>query len=395
MKSYSVSIFFMLLVSVALYGQQKKTVDIIDKTLDFSVQQYKQMAHSLENQPGRLPKTIDKNGKLITCKSSWWVSGFFPGSLWYLYEYSKEEEVKKMAEEFTSRVEDQQYTTDNHDVGFMIYCSFGNGLRITGNEKYRDVIYNAAQSLSTRYREKTGCIRSWDWGKWQYPVIIDNMMNLELLYFASRKQGNERYADIANTHANTTLANHFRENGSCYHVVSYDTITGKAITRETRQGYADESSWARGQGWALYGYTMCYRETKNPKYLEHAVKIANFLINHPRLPKDKIPYWDFDDPAIPNTVKDASAGAIICSALIELSGYVDNKQSKKYLKVADTQIRSLASPAYLSKSGGNGNFILMHSTGSKPENSEVDVPLTYADYYFIEAMMRYKKLAKR
>jgi rhamnogalacturonyl hydrolase YesR len=376
-------------------AQNRKLITTIDSSLAFSAQQYKLMAQSLADKPDRLPKTIDKNGKFVTCKSDWWVSGFFPGSLWYLYEYTHDPELRKMAEEYTSRVEDQQYTTNNHDVGFMIFCSFGNGYRITHNEAYKPVILNAARSLSTRFNPKTGVIRSWDWGVWQYPVIIDNMMNLELLYFASQTPGYETLGKIASSHADVTLANHFRPDASCFHVVSYDTVTGKALTHQTRQGYADASSWARGQGWALYGYTMCYRETKDPKYLEHAKRIAAFILNHPRLPKDKIPYWDFDDPAIPNTLRDASAGSVICSALIELSQYVAKKDAKRYLKVAEAQIRALSSPAYRAKMGENANFILMHSVGSKPENSEVDVPLTYTDYYYIEAMMRYKKLINK
>ncbi len=393
-KRSALFIFICILFHFISFGQSKKLLAIIDSSLSFSVKQYTLMADSLKNKPGLLPKTIDKKGTLVTCKSSWWTSGFFPGSMWYLYEYSQDKELKSLAEQFTSRVEDQQYTTDNHDVGFMIFCSFGNGYRITNNPSYKDVILTASKSLSTRYRPKVGCIRSWDWGKWQYPVIIDNMINLELMFFASHTTGYENMGKIAVSHANVTMANHFRPDASCYHVVSYDTITGKALTHQTRQGYADESSWARGQGWALYGYTMCYRETRDPKYLEQAKKIARFLISHPRLPEDKIPYWDFDDPVIPNTIRDASAGAIMCSALVELSQYVDKKNSKKFLNVAETQIRSLSSTDYRAKLGTNGNFILKHSVGSKPENSEVDVPLSYADYYYIEAMMRYRKLMK-
>jgi len=352
------------------------------------------MADSLINKPGLLPRSFNKGDSLVTCESKWWTSGFFPGSLWYLYEYSHKNEIKSVAELFTARVEDQQYTKDNHDVGFMIYCSFGNGYRITGNPKYKDVILRASKSLSTRFKPEVGCIRSWDWGTWQYPVIIDNMMNLELLFFASHSPGYEMMVKIARSHADVTLANHFRRDGSCYHVVSYDSITGKAVIHQTRQGFSDQSSWARGQGWALYGFTMCYRETRDAKYLTQAKKVAGFLLNHPKLPNDKIPYWDFDDPAIPNSPRDASAGAIICSALIELSQYVDKKNSERYLNVAEIQIRNLSSPDYRAKSGENGNFILKHSVGSRPEESEVDVPLSYADYYYIEAMMRYKHLLK-
>jgi unsaturated chondroitin disaccharide hydrolase len=384
----------MILLSPFLLGQQKEKpiIQVINESLDFSVKQCRLVADSLRTKPGLLPKTIDKRGKLVTCKSSWWTSGFFPGTLWYLYEYSNNGDIKKLAETFTDYVKDQQYTTDNHDVGFMIYCSFGNGYRITKNEAYKDVILTASKSLSTRFKPATGVIRSWNWGPWQYPVIIDNMMNLELMFFASHTTGYERMGKIAVSHADVTLANHFRPDASCYHVVSYDTITGKAIAHQTRQGYSDASSWSRGQGWALYGYTLCYRETKDQKYLEHAKKIAAFILNHPRLPEDKIPYWDFDDPSIPNAPRDASAGAVICSALIELSQYVDAKTSKVYLAVAEKQIRSLSSPAYLAKLGENSNFILLHSVGDKPRDSEVDVPLSYADYYYVEAMMRYKQL---
>jgi unsaturated chondroitin disaccharide hydrolase len=371
---------------------QEPISKVIDESLALSEQQCRAMAKSLASQPGLLPRTIGKNGKLQTCKPNWWVSGFFAGTLWYLYENTHQADLKCLADTFTARVRSQQYSTDNHDVGFMINCSFGNGYRLTQNPEYKSVLCNAAKSLSTRFRASTGCIRSWDWGKWQYPVIIDNMMNLELLFSASRESGNKSFYNIATSHANTTLNNHFRPDGSCFHVVSYDTITGKALTHQTRQGYADSSSWARGQGWALYGYTFCYRETKNPAYLAQARKIATFILHHPRLPDDKIPYWDFDDPAIPNTLRDASAGAIICSALIELSMYVDQKTSKEYLNVAGQQIRTLSSPQYRAKEGENCNFILMHSVGSKPEKTEVDVPLTYADYYFVEALVRYKKL---
>ena len=366
---------------------------VIHDDLDFSIQQYMRMANVLKSQEGLLPKTF-KDGKLVTCASDWWTSGFFPGSLWYLYEYSGNDDVKKMSELFTSRVENQKYTTNNHDVGFMIYCSFGNGYRITANDSYKDVILTASKSLSTRYRPTVGCLRSWDWGKWEFPVIIDNMMNLELLFWSSHFPGCENYYNIAVSHANVTMANHFRPDFSCYHVVSYDTITGKAKIKETRQGFSDASSWARGQAWALYGYTMTYRETKDSRYLKHARNVANFILNHKNLPADKIPYWDFDAPDIPNTFRDSSAGAIICSALIELSQYVGKDTAELYLDVAEKQIRVLSSSKYRASLGGNGNFILMHGVGSIPQLSEIDVPLSYADYYYIEALMRYKKLLK-
>jgi len=238
-------------------------------------------------------------------------------------------------------------------------------------------------------------IRSWDFtnnGKWQYPVIIDNMMNLELLTWASKTTGDNRFHDIAVTHANTTMENHFRDDYSCYHVVSYDTITGKPHIKMTHQGYADESAWARGQAWAIYGYTMMARETGSPEYLAQAKHIARFLMNHPNMPADKVPYWDFDAPNIPDAPRDASAAAIMASALIELSQLDKSDEAKSYLDFAEQQVRSLSSPEYLAEKGTNCNFVLKHSTGHLPGNSEVDVPLSYADYYYVEALMRLKKL---
>jgi len=390
-------IISILLPFVSCNQDKKPTMkELVNSTLDFSVAQSIKMAESLKDRDSLLPKTTDRFGNLETCKSWWWVSGFFPGELWYLYEYSGNDSLKNWANTYSMRVADQQYTKDNHDVGFMIFCSFGNGYRLTQNKDYELIIHNAAKSLSTRFRSSTGCIRSWgnagDNGKWQYPVIIDNMMNLELLLWTADKFKDSALYQIALTHANTTMKNHYRPDFSCFHVVSYDTVTGKPMVKQTAQGYSDGSAWARGQAWGLYGYTMMYRFTKNPEYLKQAENIASFIINHPRLPEDKIPYWDFDAPNIPDCDRDASAGAIICSALIELSQYTSSEKSEKYLDVAKTQIRTLTSPQYMNAPGNNGNFILKHCVGHMPNNTEVDVPLSYADYYFVEALMRYKKL---
>ncbi|MGV8829805.1 MAG: glycoside hydrolase family 88 protein [Breznakibacter sp.] len=373
-------------------------VEVIDEALDFSAQQSLLMAHSLKDQPGRLPKSINKKGQLETCGSEWWVSGFFPGVLWYLYENNPSDTLKEWAVDYTLRVEDQKYTTDNHDVGFMIYCSFGNAYRLTKDSNYKEVIKTASNSLITRFNPVVGCIRSWDYAswssKWQFPVIIDNMMNLEMLLWSSKEFNDTTYRHVATAHANKTMENHFRDDFSCYHVVSYDTITGRVEKKNTAQGLSDGSAWARGQGWGLYGYTMMYRETGNAQYLQLATRIADFIVNHPNLPADKIPYWDFDDPNIPNAKRDASAGAIICSALIELSGYVSKEKSDQYLEVAQTQIRVLSSYEYRARLGENANFILKHSVGHMPNGTEIDVPLTYADYYYVEALLRMKKLLR-
>ncbi len=376
--------------------KEKPLSEVVNESLDFATKQSLLMAESLKDQPDRLPKTIDKEGKLESCGSSWWVSGFFPGVLWYLDENTPSDSLKDWATNYTLRVEDQKYTTGNHDVGFMIFCSFGNAYRLTGDSVYREVIHTASNSLITRFNPAIGCIRSWDYApwsaKWQYPVIIDNMMNLEMLMWAGKAFGDSTYTHVAETHANTTLKNHFRDDYSSFHVVSYDTITGQVEKKNTAQGYADNSAWARGQGWGLYGYTMMYRESGKEVYLKQAEHIADFILNHPNLPEDKISYWDFNVPDIPNAKRDASAGALICSALIELSQYVPEEKSKEYMAAAETQLRSLSSPEYRANLGENGNFILKHSVGHMPNGTEVDVPLTYADYYYVEALMRMKKL---
>ena len=398
MRKNGLLLFCLILFSFGSFAasRPKSMKKVVRESLDFALKQSLNMAKSLRDNPGLLPRTIDRNGHLVTCSPSWWVSGFFPGELWYLYEYSGNDSLKVLARKFTNRVRSQQYTTDNHDVGFMVYCSFGNGYRLTLDPDYREVLHTAACSLMTRYNPKVGCIRSWDkasWNsQWKYPVIIDNMMNLELLMWAGHAFRDSSFIRVAESHANHTLKNHFRKDYSSYHVVSYDPQTGKVEKKNTAQGYSDQSAWARGQAWGLYGFTMMFRESGDSLYLNQAEHIANFIINHPRLPKDKIPYWDFDDPKIPNTYRDASAGAIICSALIELSRYVPRSERTKYLKVAEIQLRSLSSPNYRAQIGQNGNFILKHSVGNWPNHSEIDVPLSYADYYYVEALVRYRKL---
>lgn len=367
----------------------------IHKTLKFSAHQTMALFNSVKDLNGKLPRSIDKNGNLVTSDDAYWCSGFSAGTLWYLYEYSKSDSLKIAAEILSERIKNQQYTTNNHDIGFMIYCSYGNAYRLTNNPEYKTVILNAARSLSTRFNPKLGVIRSWDNPKWQFPVIIDNMMNLELLCEATRLSGDSSFFKIAVSHADTTMKYHFRSNGSTCHVVDYDLTRIELPKQQTHQGYSDSSSWARGQAWALYGYTMMFRETHKPEYLKQAEKIAEFIINNPHLPADKIPYWDFDAPNIPKAFRDASAGAVICSALIELSTFTDKNLSKKYLTIAKKQIEALTSSKYLAQPNANGNFILRHSVGHFPNNSEIDVPLTYADYYFVEALMRYRKISSK
>ncbi len=386
-------ILLMPVCSIYSHAMKKESMKtVIEKALKHANEQSLVLAQKVAALPGKLPKSI-KNGELETSTADWWCSGFFPGTLWYLYEYSQDKEICKYATLLTERLEAEQYNKTTHDLGFMLYCSYGNALRLTGDESYKPILINGAKSLSTRYNPVVGCIRSWDFckDKWQYPVIIDNMMNLEYLMWAYKETGDESFKTISVNHADKTMENQFRPDYSCYHVVSYSPETGKVMVKGTHQGYNDESAWSRGQAWALYGYSMMYRETKDEKYLTQAKRIADFILNHPRLPKDKIPYWDFDVPEIPNVLRDASAGAVIASALIEMSQFVDKHTAKKYLDVAEIQIKTLSSSEYTAEVGTNEGFILKHSVGYFLANSEVDAPLTYADYYYIEALLRYKK----
>lgn len=389
-KFFLVGLCLINMLNVDVQG--KSLISVVNGALKFSEQQSLMLAQKYASQDSILPRSFE-NGKNTTSDSRWWCSGFFPGTLWYLYENTKSPELLKFAKLYTDRVEREKFTTDNHDVGFMLYCSFGNGLRLRGDEHYKEVLLTGAKSLSTRYNSKVGLTRSWNHNKkvWQYPVIIDNMMNLELLLWAADYSGDSKFKEMAMSHADKTMIHHFRPDFSSYHLVSYDTISGLPHLKQTHQGYSNESAWSRGQAWGLYGYTYLYRITKDKRYLIQAQNIAGFIINHPRMPKDYIPYWDFDSPEIPNTKRDASAASVMASAFIELSDFVDVKLAKKYMKVAETQIRTLASPEYTAKLGENGCFILMHSVGAYPFKSEVDVPLTYADYYYLEALTRLKK----
>src|SRR4030095_2986702 len=340
------------------------------------------------------PRTLDSTGNLKLVNSRDWTSGFFPGILWFLNEYTGNKEWKQQAESFTDNIEREKTNGGTHDMGFKIYCSFGTGYRLTKDQHSKEVIIESAKTLSTRFKDKAGVIRSWDHHKeqWAYPVIIDNMMNLELLFAATKLTGDSSFYKIAVTHANTTMKNHYRPDYSSYHVVDYDTATGQVKVKQTAQGYANESAWARGQSWGLYGFAMCYRFTHDKKYLEQAEHIASFILNHPNLPKDLVPYCDYNAQNIPYYPRDASAASIMDAALYELSLYSVN--GKKYRETADKIVQNLTND-YRSPVGESRGFILLHSTGSKPANSEVDVPLIYGDYYYLEALLRSKKLKEK
>jgi len=383
----------LLLLGIAVSGQGFKPNAQLLKTIDANfikgTAQYKLMIKSLE--PGRFPKTFDvKNDKLVTSDSGWWCSGFYPGTLLELYAKTKDPALLTEANRMLALLEKEQYNKTTHDLGFMMYCSFGTALKLDPKPAYKEILINSAKSLCTRFDPKVGCIKSWDSQKKEFLVIIDNMMNLELLFWATRVTGDSSYYKIAVTHANTTMKNHFRRDYSSYHVINYNPETGEVQKKQTAQGYADESAWARGQAWGLYGYTVMFRETHDQKYLEQANHIASFILNHPNMPKDKIAYWDFNAPNIPDAFRDASAGAVMSSALLELAQYAAAKEAKVYFSTAEKMLKSLCGAPYQSLPGTNAGFLLQHSVGHLPQKSEVDVPLTYADYYYVEAMQRYE-----
>ncbi|WP_293881488.1 MULTISPECIES: glycoside hydrolase family 88 protein [unclassified Sphingobacterium] len=370
----------------------------IQEQLDAAANQIKVLA--AETPAEKFPKTFEQ-GEHVFSSSSWWCSGFYPGTLLYLYEGTKEKALLEKATEKLTYLEKEKNNKGTHDLGFMLFCSFGNALRLTGDTlKYIPILSTGANSLASRYSPITKAIRSWDHGSWQYPVIIDNMMNLEFLTQVSKVTGDKKCYDIAVSHAETTLKNHFRKDYSSYHVIDYDKKTGKAIGKKTHQGAFDESAWARGQGWALYGYTMMYRETKKKEFLKQAQQIAKYILSNPNLPADLVPYWDFDkdkiaksDKMYPNRdLRDVSAAALYASALLELSQYTKGTEALDYFNKAETILRSLSKAPYLAPYGQNGGYILQHSVGALPLNSEIDVPLTYADYYYVEALVRYQRL---
>ena len=363
--------------------------------LDYCLTQASKTMASLADYQ-RVPKDItDTSVHWNTIPIKGWTCGFWPGILWYLYEYSREDSLRCRAECFTSSIEVvTQRPIFSHDMGFVLTTSMGNGYRLTSHPHYRDVMLRGADSLASLFNPKVGTILSWPsrMQKWPHNTIIDNMMNLELLFWAAKNGGSDTLAKIAITHAKTTMMNHFRDDLSAYHVVVYDPQTGVVKEKITHQGYSDHSMWARGQAWAIYGYTMCYRETGDLLFLDFAQKVAEPYLA--RLPQDAVPYWDFDDPAIPDAPRDASAAAIAASALLELSGYVENPEKAQYYREqAVEMLTSLSSSAYQSRDCNDA--FLLHSTGNKNRNVEVDASIIYADYYYLEALLRYYKMLQQ
>ncbi len=408
----------LLLLTILFSCQKPVEKDIIRENFDFAADQLtfalQEMKFAIENESDASiheraengwseltnPRSLETDGSLLMVPSKDWCSGFFPGELWYMYEYTNDEQWKQHAHRQTILIEREKYNGRTHDMGFKMYCSYGNAYRLTGDTIYRNVLIRSAQTLATRFNPAVGCIRSWDFGKmrwenpeekdWDYPVIIDNMLNLELLFWATKVTGDSSYYNIAVSHARTTLKNHFREDYSSYHVVDYDSKTGAVRQKNTHQGLNHESAWSRGQVWGLYGYALCYRETGIREFLEHAEHIVNYIFSHPNLPEDLIPYWDYNAPGIPNEPRDVSAATATASALYELY-LLDAIHKEQYKKWADTIIENITR-SYRAPLHSNHGFLLLHSTGCKPLNFEIDAPLVYADYYYLEALLKKQKI---
>ncbi|MFH6992548.1 glycoside hydrolase family 88 protein [Flavobacterium sp. FlaQc-48] len=387
--------FFTLILALSLLGSksysQKDNPFNIKKQLNYCAEQASKTLQVIPND-GTLPRTVpagSKDWKFVNYKD--WTSGFWPGELWYLYEATGDKKWETAADRFSRFLTPLSVSkAADHDLGFQIFNSFGNGYRLTKNPAYKEIILKTADTLATLFNPKVGTILSWPHNKYGgHNTIIDNMMNLELLFWASKNGGNKKWYDIAVKHAQTTMHNHFRPDNSSYHVVIYDYETGKKIKGITAQGYSDDSMWARGQAWAIYGFTMVYRETKDPEFLNFAHKLARVYLDR-LTTEDLIPYWDFNAPGIPNEPRDASAAAIVSSALLELSSYTkDVNLKKEYLQKSKKMIVSL-SEQYQSRDVNSA--FLLHSTGHKPAGSEIDCSINYADYYYLEALLRLQKL---
>lgn len=388
------NIFVQALFAVSILSVSCSPIDrAIKHDVDVASIQLESLVKASTTEDGCLIPASYRDSSIVFVPDDDWVSGFFAGSLWYMYELTGKEKWADDAVRFTEKLDTIQYLTWHHDIGFMINDSYGNGFRLKNIPEYAKVMENAARSLSTRFRPAAGIIQSWNTDRgwqsqrgWECPVIIDNMMNLALFFEVTKMTGDSTWFNLAVSHADKTLQNHFRDDYSCYHVVDYSLADGSVRRKCTAQGAADESSWARGQSWAIYGFTDAYAYTGYQRYLDHAENVASFILNHPNLPEDMVPYWDFD---CPGQYRDVSSAAIIASALYRLYSITEKKT---YCEAADKIVMSLSAAPYLAEPGTNGGFLLKHSVGSIPHGSYIDVPLNYADYYFLEALIRRKNL---
>ncbi|MFP2931608.1 alpha-12C2-mannosidase [Pyxidicoccus sp. 3LG] len=314
-----------------------------------------------------------------------WTQGFFPGSMWFMYQVGAEPLWRDRADRWTRPLELQKTNRQTHDLGFKMFLSFGHAYRVTGDTYYRGVVLTAAESLASRYNSQVGFINCCDWNSdWQAPLVTDTMMNLELLLWASQNGGKAEWKTMAVNHALRTLQDAVRPDGSSFHYVDYNRTTGAIRSKGTFQGYSASSTWARGHAWLIYGYTMVYRYTNDVRMLEAARKVTDWYLNN--LPADMVPKWDFNAP---DSQKDSSAAAIVASALLELSQLeTDAARKTRYRDAALRTLDTLMTPTYFAE-GTNSPGLLLHGVGHLPAGKEIDTALIYGDYYFLEAVLRF------
>ena len=408
-------LFCMVMVAISQISMAQKVQTAaqvpaldVDKQLQYCHKQVKRALTELQQKDGSYDYTMEPRNILKGDKQKgWncrkataeeWCDGFWPGILWMDYRNTKDEAVRKAAEGYTESLKGIAYRPCyDHDIGFLMFCSYGKGYEVNHSQEYKNVILASADSLATLFNPIVGTILSWPREvkprNWPHNTIMDNMMNLDMMFWAAKNGGNKLLYDLAVTHAKTTMQNHFRPDGSCYHVAVYDTINGNLIKGVTHQGYADNSMWARGQSWAIYGYTMVYRYTHNKMFLDFAQKVTDIYIKRLKETSDDlIPLWDMDDPrGVKGAPRDVSASCVVADALLELQQYVGGEKGEEYKQFAIQSLAQLSTDKY--QSGKKNVAFLMHSTGHHPAGSEIDASIIYADYYYLEALNRMKDMS--
>jgi unsaturated chondroitin disaccharide hydrolase len=391
-KPFSIFIFLMLLV-LSCNTSKSTNQEYIEKEIkehaEFQLNFLLQQANS-ELRDGNVlfPRSFINN-HIEFVQGTECNSGFFPGILWQMYRLTEDESWKNEAEKFTNILQQVQFNNNKLDSCYNLMASFGLGYQLTQDQELRETLIQAAKMMASRFNEKVGSIRSWnsDGDQQDFRVSIDNLMNLELLFWAWNETGETVFYNIACSHANNTIKNQFRTDYSTWHVVNYDSITGEVRGKTNQYESSAESCYSLSQAKALYGFTMIYRETKESKYLKQAEKIADFILNHSNLPDNSIPYREFSAPGMQDEVRDVKAAAIMASALLELSEYLPDN-TNQYRSVADIILRSLSSDHYLNKKREAGGFLLKQTAGSKLNDKDIDMASIYTDYYFLEALVK-------
>jgi unsaturated chondroitin disaccharide hydrolase len=339
--------------------------------------------------PPAYPMRTKPGGSWLTVGADDWTAGFYAATLWRTYERTHDPAWRQRAETWQAGLA-RQTSQDSTDLGFKLFDTYGVGYQLTGDESYKRVVLAAADTVAHRYNSKVGMFRVWDKANDQtrFRVNIDALMNQELMFWAGQNGGNPQYADMAKHHALRALQDLVRPDGGTWMVASYDQKTGALLGHSTKQGYATESTWSRGQAWAVYGFTTAYRYTKDPRFLDGARRTADYFVR--RLPPDRVPYWDFDVPNKATAPRDTSASAVVASALVELSGYETDPAAKQHdTDTARDILTALSSPTYAPR---NQTFaaMLQHGTQHYPAGW-ADTGIMFGDYYFVEALGRYEK----